>query len=142
MITSAVRRSFPISTSFSKILDLDRCYSVSRIPVDGGKELVVYSVHMSAYGNSDEIREGQTSMLFNDMKEERQKGNYVICGGDFNHNLKLDENDNAEHEGWAYPFFFVVFLDAVLEDDVFPCVVFLLPALLPATCLSASSSYQ
>ena len=64
----------------------------------------MYSVHMSAYGNSDEIREGQTSMLFNDMKEERQKGNYVICGGDFNHNLKLDENDNAEHEGWAYPF--------------------------------------
>ena len=104
LITSAVRRSFPISTSFSKILDLDRCYSVSRIPADGGKELVVYSVHMSAYGNSDEIREGQTSMLFNDMKEERQKGNYVICGGDFNHNLKLDENDNAEHEGWAYPF--------------------------------------
>lgn len=64
-------------------MDLDRCYSVSRIPADGGKELVVYSVHMSAYGNSDEIREGQTSMLFNDMKEERQKGNYVICGGDF-----------------------------------------------------------
>ena len=39
------------------------------------------------FGNSDKIREGQTSMLFNDMKTERKKGNYVICGGDFNHNL-------------------------------------------------------
>ena len=108
-VASALRRSFPISTSFSKILDLDRCYSVSRIPVDNGKELVIYSIHMSAYGNSDKIREGQTSMLFNDMKTERKKGNYVICssdlcGGDFNHNLKLDENDNEKHEGWAYPF--------------------------------------
>lgn len=88
-ITSALRRSFPISTSFSKILDLDRCYSVSRVNVDNGKELVIYAVHMSAYGNSDAIRQGQTSMLFNDMKSEIDKGNYVICGGDFNHDLKL-----------------------------------------------------
>ena len=48
-ITSALRRSFPISTSFSKLLDLDRCYSVSRVPVENGKELIIYGVHMSAY---------------------------------------------------------------------------------------------
>ena len=35
-ITSALRRSLPIETGFTKLLDLDRCYSVSRIPVDGG----------------------------------------------------------------------------------------------------------
>ena len=55
-VSSALRRSFPISTSFSKFFDLDRCYSVSRIPVDNGKELVIFNLHMSAYGNSDEIR--------------------------------------------------------------------------------------
>ena len=56
-VTSALRRSLPISTSFSKFLDLDRCYSISRVPVDNGKELVIFALHMSAYGNSDEILE-------------------------------------------------------------------------------------
>ena len=102
-ITSAVRRSFPISQSFSKILDLDRCYSVARIPVENGRELVIYAVHMSAYGNSDEVREGQKVMLLQDMKEEVDKGNYVICGGDFNHDLVADDS-STDVESWAYPF--------------------------------------
>ena len=87
-ITSALRRSLPISEGFSKLVDLDRCYSVSRIPVDNGRELVVYNIHMSAYGNSDDaVREGQKRMLQQDMAGEVEAGNYVICGGDFNHNL-------------------------------------------------------
>ena len=102
-ITSAVRRSFPISEGFSKIIDLDRCYSVARIPVENGRELVVYAVHMSAYGNSEEVREGQKEMLLRDMKEEADKGNYVICGGDFNHDLIADDS-LTEVESWAYPF--------------------------------------
>lgn len=36
-VTSALRRSFPVSTSFSKFSDLDRCYNISRVPVDNGK---------------------------------------------------------------------------------------------------------
>ena len=59
---------------------------------------------MSAYGNSDEIREGQIRMLTEDMQKEYEAGNYVLCGGDFNHDLKADENDSAERESWAYPF--------------------------------------
>ncbi len=86
-ITSAVRRSLPISESLTKFLDLDRCYSKSRIPVEGGKELVIYNVHMSAYGGSPEIRTAQMTMLFSDMKEEYSKGNYCIAGGDYNHDL-------------------------------------------------------
>lgn len=62
-VTDSLRRSFPISTSFSKFFDLDRCYSISRVPVDNGKELVIFLLHMSAYGNSDAIREGQIRML-------------------------------------------------------------------------------
>ena len=38
-VTDSLRRSFPVSTSFSKFFDLDRCYSISRVPVDNGKEL-------------------------------------------------------------------------------------------------------
>ncbi len=89
-IRESLRRSLPISTGFSKFLDLDRCYSLNRVKVNNGKELVLFLVHLSAYGNSDEIRQGQLNMLFQDMEEELQKGNYIICGGDFNHNLKAD----------------------------------------------------
>ena len=103
-VTDSLRRSFPVSTSFSKFFDLDRCYSISRVPVDNGKELVIFELHMSAYGNSDEIREGQIQMLTADMKKEYDAGNYVLCGGDFNHDLKAAEDDSAERESWAYPF--------------------------------------
>lgn len=103
-IESALRRSFPISSSFSKFLDLDRCYSINRIPVAGGKYLCLINLHMSAYGSSDEIRQGQVAMLCEDMQREYAAGNYVICGGDFNHDLKALTNDGGERESWAYPF--------------------------------------
>ena len=109
-VQSSMRRSFPISTSFSKFLDLDRCYTVTRIKTDNGKELVLYNVHSSAYGGSDEIRTAQMTMLMNDMKEEYDKGNYVICGGDFNHDFtgdstqRLNEGMGDIDFGWAQPF--------------------------------------
>ena len=103
-VTDSLRRSFPVSTSFSKFFDLDRCYSISRVPVDNGKELVIFELHMSAYGNSDAIREGQIRMLSEDMQKEYEAGNYVLCGGDFNHDLKAAEDDSTDKESWAYPF--------------------------------------
>ena len=139
-ITGSLRRSFPISTSFTKFFDLDRCYSISRVPVDNGKELVIFELHMSAYGNSDAIREGQIRMLSEDMQKEYEAGNYVICGGDFNHDLKAadtqskasdasnntqtDSGDSAEPESWTYPFprselpeHFSFCLDQLSEDE-------------------------
>lgn len=120
-VTSALRRSFPVSTSFTKFFDLDRCYSISRVSVDNGKELVIFALHMSAYGNSDAIREGQIAMLAADMQKEYEAGNYVLCGGDFNHDLKASADEenpetgkedqsnsssdsDREYESWAYPF--------------------------------------
>ena len=103
-MTSSLRRSFPIATTFKKFFDLDRCYSISRVPVDNDKELVVFNLHMSAYGNDDQIRQGQIRMLCQDMEKEYQAGNYVLCGGDFNHDLKASEDDTSEHHSWAYPF--------------------------------------
>ena len=103
-IESAERRSLPISTSFSKFTDLDRCYSINRIPVDNGKYLCLINLHLSAYGSSELIRQQQTAMLCEDMEREYRAGNYVICGGDFNHDLKALEEDGAERESWAHPF--------------------------------------
>ena len=108
-ISASLRRSFPISTSLSKLLDLDRCYVVSRVPVENGKELVLYNVHSSAYGSDDAIRTAQMKMLMEDMAAEYAKGNYVICAGDFNHDFtgdstqKLNGGDTVDF-GWAQPF--------------------------------------
>lgn len=108
-IDSSVRRSLPISTGFSKFVDLDRCYTVSRVPVENGKEFVIYNVHLSAYGNNDEIRKAQMTMLFDDIKAEYEAGNYCVCGGDFNHDFtgdstKLLNGGESVGYGWAQPF--------------------------------------
>jgi len=44
-IESGLRRSLTIENGFMKFVDLDRCYSVSRITVENGKELVLYTVN-------------------------------------------------------------------------------------------------
>ncbi|MGN1052787.1 MAG: endonuclease/exonuclease/phosphatase family protein [Candidatus Scatosoma sp.] len=109
-VTSALRRSLPVSTGLSKLLDLDRCYSVSRVPTANGKEFVLYNVHLSAYGGSEEIRSAQMNMLFSDMKSEYGKGNYCVAGGDFNHDFTgnsaavLNGEENAGAFEWAQPF--------------------------------------
>lgn len=72
--------------------------------MENGKELCLYNVHLSAYGNSDEIRAGQIGMLCEDMQADYEKGNYVICGGDFNHDLKNKGFDPENEYSWAYPF--------------------------------------
>ncbi|MCR5823294.1 MAG: endonuclease/exonuclease/phosphatase family protein [Lachnospiraceae bacterium] len=102
-IESAERRSLPISESISKVIDLDRCYSVSRVPLDNGKYIVLFNVHLSAYGSDDSVREGQTSMLFGEMQAEYEAGNYVVCGGDFNHDLLSPEGSEG-YSTWACPF--------------------------------------
>lgn len=102
-ITQAMRRSLPISSSFRKFLDLDRCYSVNRVPVSNGKELVLFCAHLSAYGTDAAVRDGQLEMLAQDMQAEVARGNYVICGGDFNHDLLAADTGEA-CESWAYPF--------------------------------------
>ena len=56
-VDSALRRSLPVAENVSCILDLDRCYSVSRIPVENGKTLCLYNAHLSAY-----LSDGQIAM--------------------------------------------------------------------------------
>ena len=108
-ISSAIRRSLPISESISKILDLDRCYTINHIPTENGKELVIFNVHLSAYGTNGDLHQQQLNKMFGDMQEEYEKGNYVVCGGDFNHdfigNSKEIFNDEVPAEySWAAPF--------------------------------------
>ena len=90
-------------------MDLDRCYSVSRVGVENGRELVIFNVHTSAYGTNGDLQKQQLTKLFDDMKEEYEKGGYVICAGDFNHdftgNSKEVFNDEVPEEyTWAAAF--------------------------------------
>ncbi|MCQ2436753.1 MAG: endonuclease/exonuclease/phosphatase family protein [Clostridia bacterium] len=107
-IKSSVRRSLPIENTLMKLLDLDRCYSVTRLDTDNGRELVIYSTHMSAYSSDGSIATEQLKMLTEDMQKEYEAGNYVICGADFNKDVLGDSSVYFGIDGkeftWAQPF--------------------------------------
>ena len=86
-IQRAVRRSLPVETGVTKLLDLDRCYSVSKLPVSNGKQLCLYNLHLSAYTSDGKIADEQLELLLCDMQAEYEAGNYVVGGGDFNKDL-------------------------------------------------------
>ncbi len=86
---SALRRSYPVDNSFfTKFFDLDRCFSVEYLPIEGtDAQLVLINSHMSAYDEGGIIRAQQLNMLFDTANEALANGDYVIIGGDFNHVL-------------------------------------------------------
>ncbi|MBO5478079.1 MAG: endonuclease [Clostridia bacterium] len=60
------------------------CLVEHRINIrENEKELVVYNIHLDAYGK-EEGKTEQLDKLVAIMQEEYEKGNYVIAGGDFN----------------------------------------------------------
>ncbi len=93
-IKNSVRKSFPIDEGFfSKFFDLDRCFTVSRIGVNNSnKELVLINLHMSAYDEGGKIRAKQLELLSSFISEEYNKGNYIIAGGDWNHDIAKSLN--------------------------------------------------
>jgi hypothetical protein len=106
MMDGAVRRSLPVDGSFpAKFFDLDRCFTVTRIPVGSGAdaddtgqgsgdtgepkgELVVINVHLSTYDAGLKMRSEQMKVLAGAMKQEYEKGNWVIAGGDWSQCFK------------------------------------------------------
>lgn len=127
-LTDSIRRSLPIDTSVYKLIDLDRCYTKTRILVEDGKYLCLYNVHLSAYTKDESIVKNQIKMLSDDMNREYKEGNYVICGGDFNQDLLGDSptifGTPVIEENWAKAFptellpegFFVVY-DLLNEEQ-------------------------
>jgi endonuclease/exonuclease/phosphatase family metal-dependent hydrolase len=105
-VSSSVRRSLPLATDFSKFFDLDRCISVTRLPVEGSeKQFVLINVHLSAYDEGGRIRALQTEMLNEIFETERAKGNYVVAGGDFNQILReTNFPDKQQRPTWVADF--------------------------------------
>lgn len=87
-MTEAVRYQFPGGEAWPRQLaELDRCMIGSRIPVEGGKELVLVNIHLSAFDKGGQVRKLQLGYLKAFMESEFKKGNYVVVGGDWNHEL-------------------------------------------------------
>ena len=106
-IAAANRVELPVAGGCLKLLALDRCYSVSRIPAEGGKELVLYDLHLSAYTSDGTIATEQLKLLLADMQAEYDAGNWCVAGGDFNKDLLGDSSayfGAADQEySWAQP---------------------------------------
>jgi endonuclease/exonuclease/phosphatase family metal-dependent hydrolase len=78
------RHSFPGNYSWPmKLFMLDRCFLVSRYPIQDQKELVLINTHNSAYDDGS-LRAQQMTFLRTFLISEYEKGNYVIVGGDWN----------------------------------------------------------
>ena len=84
-ISDSERVQLPIPFSWPmKLFNLKRCLLVTRMPIQGSdKELVMINLHLEAY-SSEEGKAKQAAQLMGLMKEEYEKGNFVIAGGDFN----------------------------------------------------------
>ena len=116
-IKEAERIEYTISDSFSKFFDLDRCFSVSTVEVSNGKTLYLVNSHMSAYDEGGVIRHQQVTELKEYIEAKRSEGNYVIVGGDFNHDLLLNNpefnyskdnrpfNMTLKDPTWVSPYF-------------------------------------
>ncbi|GAY73309.1 endonuclease/exonuclease/phosphatase family [Lentilactobacillus kosonis] len=107
-ITKSTRYKLPIDTNFSKIVDLDRAISVTRIPVDNGKRLSLINVHLSAFTKNQKVMNAQLAKVFNRMKIEAKHGNYVMVGGDYNHDMLQNSpavfNTTSKRLSWTHPF--------------------------------------
>ncbi len=100
-IASAERLRLPCPFKWPvRCVNLKRCLSVNRIPVEGtGKELVIVNLHLEAY-DEGAGKIAQTKMLADILQTEAVAGNYVIAGGDFNQTFSsTDDSAYPEYEG-------------------------------------------
>ena len=93
-LRDSVRISLPCPFSWPvRLGNLKRCLMVDRVPIEGSDdELVLVNLHLEAY-DSGEGKVLQTLQLSEFLKEEREKGNYVIAGGDFNQAFSEADRD-------------------------------------------------
>ncbi len=111
-IQSALRRSLPIDKGLSRVVDLDRCYSICEVDVENGRKLYLINIHASAYSAEPDTVPSQMRQLAADLEKYYADGqNYVIVGGDFNQDLPGDSvsrlNDLSSEDAdfsWAKPF--------------------------------------
>lgn len=104
IVTDATRRSLPGEFSWPmRVFELDRCILESRLPVTNGKELVIAHIHLAAYDKGGFIRNQQVAFLQTYAREEYEKGNYVVLGGDWNHLLAANPEEKRARLSATWP---------------------------------------
>lgn len=116
-VDNAIRKEYTVTTSISKIFDLDRCFSIQVIPTSNNHKLYIVNSHMSAYGDGAIVRKKQIEELRNFILEVSKADDYLVIGGDFNHDLLTYNpdydytvtnrpfNENKKNPDWISPFF-------------------------------------
>lgn len=106
-VDDAKRYQFPGSFSWPlRIANLKRAMMVSIIDVeDSDNDLIMVNLHMSAYDSSGTLREQEMAFLKDFLHNQKELGNYVIVGGDFNQTFPGATDVYPVKEGlWeAYP---------------------------------------
>lgn len=98
----SLRYSLPTNGNFlSNLYEYKWAITKTTFETDTQGELVVINVKLSAYNEGDFIREEQLHYLKTILDEEYRKGNYVVVGGNFSHNLPgADPQDFRYTEEW------------------------------------------
>ena len=132
-VSAAQRIQLPIPFSWPvSLFNLKRCLLINRTPIEGSsKELVTINLHLEAYDDG-EGKAKQLKQLMDIMKEEYQKGNYVIAGGDFNQTFSsVDLSKYPKMNDWVCP---------VINVDDYPDFKFNMDETHP-TCRSLYKTY-
>lgn len=79
------RHQLPGAFGFPKqLFFLRRCLLVYYIALDNGRDLILVNIHNSAYDDSGKLKKEEMNYLKNLLGKEVEKGNYILCGGDWN----------------------------------------------------------
>jgi len=93
----AVRYDFPGQYAWPvSLFMLDRCFLVTRFPLENGSELVVINTHNSAYDNGS-LKKLEMDYFRAFVLEEYENGNYVVAGGDWNQSPPGFEGEFDHH---------------------------------------------
>ena len=132
-INDSERIQLPIPFSWPmKLFNLKRCLLVTRIPIeDSDKEFVLINLHLEAYDDG-EGKAKQLNQLMELMKQELDKENYVIAGGDFNQTFSTTNYQKyPKITDWECP---------VIEASAYSSFSFLMDDSVP-TCRSLDKPY-
>lgn len=103
----------------TRYVDLKRCIMTSKFAVQGGKDLYLINVHLSAFDKGGKIRAQQLEWLLDYLEElYRESENYVVLGGDWNHLMSQEIFDRIEGE----PESWIAVLPERLTDNGFKLV--------------------
>lgn len=110
--SSNTRYTLPGKETFPRrYFMLDRCIMETVTPLSNGKELLFINLHLSAFDKGGTIRYQQVNFLIDYIKERKNKDNYIILAGDWNHLLSKSfiESFEGQLPGWV----------ALLPDELF-----------------------